>query len=198
MIGLYRSLSRFLYGTEALHERIRNEIYKEALKRSANYPDITLTKENGPMRIKDYINSIKNEYFYGGELEITISASLYNINIATFNEIYKDNRLIGLSFINYYNNDRLENRHLLILTNINNSHYRIGYYNLKLLTNEDLHYKINLESQEVDKMEISDDEKIGNKDFNIINKDKIKVFGNLEEYELDELLEFYADKDNNK
>lgn len=47
-------------------------------------------------------------------------------------------------------------------------------------------------------MEISDDEKIGNKDFNIINKYKIIVFGNLEEYEFDELLEFNANKDNNK
>ena len=150
------------------------------------------------MRIKDYIDSIKNNGFYGGELEITIAASLYNINIANFNEIYKDIRLIGLSFINYYNIDRLENRHLLILTNINNSHYRIGYYDLKVLINEDLYYKINLETEEVDKMEISDDEKIGNRDFKIINKDKIKEFGNLEEYELDELLEFYADKDNNK
>ena len=150
------------------------------------------------MRIKYYIDSIKNNGFYGGELEITIEASLYNINIANFNEIYKDIRLIGLSFINYYNIDRLENRHLLILTNINNSHYRIGYYDLKVLINEDLYYKINLETEEVDKMEISDDEKIGNKDFKIINKDKIKEFGNLEEYELDELLEFYADKDNNK
>ena len=49
-----------------------------------------------------------------------------------------------------------------------------------------MHYKINLEYEEVVKMEISDEEKIVNKDFNIINKDKIKVFGNLEEYEKDE------------
>ena len=89
-----------------MHGRIRNEIYHEALKHSANYPDITLTTENRPMRIKENINSIKNDGFYGGELKFWMATFLYNINFATFNEIYKDNRLIGFSFINYYNIDR--------------------------------------------------------------------------------------------
>ena len=143
---LYRALSRFIFGTESLHNRIRNEIYQEALNRAANYPDITLNTERGPMRIRDYINLINTEGFYGGELDLSIACSIYNINIATFREIYdNNNNLQGLSFINYYNNDGQENRHLLILTNIDNSHFRIGYANNNIINHNELEYKLNLE-----------------------------------------------------
>ena len=81
------------------------------------------------MRINDYINKIQCHSFYGGKLEITISSSLYDINIATYEEIYENNQLIGLSFINYYNNDNNENYNLMILSDIDNNHYRLGYYN---------------------------------------------------------------------
>ena len=50
------------------------------------------------------------------ELEISIRANIYNINIATFNEV-TDNNLsqIGYTIINYYNNnDDNQNRHLMI------------------------------------------------------------------------------------
>ena len=49
---LYRSISRFVYGTENLHLRVRNEIYLEALNRINEYPDIALETENRPMPIR--------------------------------------------------------------------------------------------------------------------------------------------------
>ena len=85
---LYRALSRFIFGKESCHSRIRNEIYQEALSRSINYPDITLNIERGPMWTREYINLISDNDFYRGELEISIASSIYNINIATFREIY--------------------------------------------------------------------------------------------------------------
>lgn len=74
------------------------------------------------MPIREYINRINNLGFYGGELEISIANQIYDINIATYRE--HDN--IGFSTIRYYNNERDENRHLLILLNINNNHFRLG------------------------------------------------------------------------
>ena len=69
-----------------MHTRVRREIFEECLRRQNTFPSITLDLEQGPMNINDYINHIQNEGFYGGELEISIAASLYNINIATYNE----------------------------------------------------------------------------------------------------------------
>ena len=54
----YHILSRFLYGTEDLHLRIKNEIYNALLNRLDNLPDITMNEENGQMRIREYINNI--------------------------------------------------------------------------------------------------------------------------------------------
>ena len=122
--------------------RVRREIYEECRNRQSNYPDISLETEQGPMNILDYINHIQSNGFYGGELEISVAAELYNINIATYMENRDiNNNIIGFTNINYYNhNDNNEHRHLLILTNIDNIHFRLGYDTNKHL---DLNYKVN-------------------------------------------------------
>ena len=97
--------------------------------------------EDGPMHILNYINYIQNDGFYGGELEISVAAELYNINIAKYREILNDkNEIIGYRYINYYNhNDNNENRHLMILTNIDNNHFRPAYDSYK---NIDMQFNI--------------------------------------------------------
>ena len=62
---LFRSISIFVYGTKALPQRVRNEIYNEALNRLPNYPDITLETEHGPMNIRNYVEHIDQDGFYG-------------------------------------------------------------------------------------------------------------------------------------
>ena len=116
---LFRSIARFVFGDENMHARVRKEIYEYAYNRIHEYPDLTLNIEEGPMNIRKYINNINRNGFYGGKLEIGIAAILYNINIATYNEIRDNNNIIRLNPINYYsnNNDNNEQRHLLILTN---------------------------------------------------------------------------------
>lgn len=121
------ALSQFLYGTEDLHLRIRNEIYNTLLNRIDNLPDITMNTENGPMRIREYINNIQNPGFFGGELEISTAIKLYNINIAAYKEVNNNSQFKGLSFLNYYSEQQNnENRRLLILININVNHFRLG------------------------------------------------------------------------
>ena len=84
---VYRSIARFVYGNEDLHQRVRFEIYEEAMRRRDSYPDITLETESGPMNIREYVKNINTLGFYGGELEIGIASDIYNINIATYKEI---------------------------------------------------------------------------------------------------------------
>ena len=120
---------------------VRNEIYLEALNRINEYPDITLETENGPMPIRQYINNINKPGFFGGELEIAIATGIYHINIATYNEIRNNDNFIGLTPISFYNNNIHDNNnHLMILTNIDNIHFRIGHYNKQ--TQIDLNYII--------------------------------------------------------
>ena len=87
---------------EDLHERVRNEIYNEALRRINDYPDIIIDTELGPINIRNYVNHIQNSGFFGGEIEISIAVYLYNINIATIKEIRdeKDN-IICYTYIRY-------------------------------------------------------------------------------------------------
>ena len=127
---LFRAISKFVYATEDLYFRVRRKIYERCLLNINNYPDITLNTELGSMHILDYMDHIREDGWFGGELEISIFSILYNINIATYHEnLNNNNELIGYNFINDYNhnNDNFENRHLMILTNINNSHFRLGY-----------------------------------------------------------------------
>ena len=134
---LFRCISHFLYGSEDLYMYIRREIQL----RMNSYQDITIDTENGLLHFRDYIPKIIWDGFYGGELEINIAANIYNINIATFNEV-SDNNLsqIGYTIINYYNNnDDNQNRHLMIWLNYNNIHFRMGYYNINTILDLNFH-----------------------------------------------------------
>ena len=121
---LFRSLSRFIFESEDLYPLFMREMYEEVVRRRNNYPDITLGNEIGPLHINVYIDHFQNDQFYGGELEISIASSLYNIKIATLEDLRTNEDIpIGYSFINYYNNDNSEDRHLMILLNQNNIHF---------------------------------------------------------------------------
>ena len=156
-------ISRFIYGSEDLYMRVRREIYDAAQLRMNSYPDITIDTEKGPLHIRDYIPKIIEEGFYGGELEISIAANIYNINIATFNEVTDNNfSPIGYTNINYYNNnDDNQNRHLMILINYNNIHFRMGYYNISSI----LDLNFNIPANNNNEVKILEEEEIVDKTY---------------------------------
>ena len=51
-----------------LYPLVRQEIHEEAVRGRNNYPDITLYCKIGPLHIGQYIDHIKNNQFYWGEL----------------------------------------------------------------------------------------------------------------------------------
>ena len=95
------------------------------------------------MPIAEYINNIINESFYGGELEIAMASSIYNINIATFEERNIGENFLGLSFIRYFNVSNDNNKNLMILSNINNNHFRLSYEKTNNINQNELNFKIN-------------------------------------------------------
>ena len=115
-----------------MHLNIRQYIYEEAILRINILPNIIIDSERGRFKISDYILTIKGPNNYGGDLEISLSYDLYNYNLAQYREIYDDfGNFINLEFVKYINNNNNENKDLLNLTNINDNHYNLAYYNIK-------------------------------------------------------------------
>ena len=177
---------------EDLYIRVRREIYEAALLRINSYPDINIETETGPLHIRDYAPKIIEDGFFGGELEISIASNIYNINIATYNEIIDNNNPIGYTNINYYNNnDNNQNRHLMILINYNNIHFRMGYYNLTIII--DFNYNINNEENESNSEEIFEKNYFSN--INALLELK-KNFNDFTNKSLNELMELYKEESN--
>ena len=168
-----------------------------------NYPDIILNTELGPMHIIDYINHIREDGRFGGKLEISIASNLYNINMETYLEINNNNEIIGYNFINYYNNNNENNERqdLMILTNINNKHFRIGYDSYKEIDNNFIinNIKINQNIVEDNKSKNdSADKEIGLsanlKDLEIIKN----ILNDLRNLTLDDIIKLYKSNIINK
>ena len=89
-----------------------------------------MDSELGPLSIREYIDNIKGKGIFGGELEISLASSIYNINIVTYNHIIRNDIIYGFNNINYYNNnDNNKQRHLMILLNYENVHFSLDYIN---------------------------------------------------------------------
>lgn len=139
---------------------------------------------------------ILEDGFFGRELEISIASNIYNINIATYNEIIDNNNPIGYTNINYYNNnDNNQNRHLMILINYNNIHFRMGYYNLTSI----IDFNYNIPSVSNNEENESNSEEIFEKNyFSNINEllELKKNFNDFTNKSLNELMELYKEESN--
>ena len=150
------------------------------------------------MRIGDYINNNQNDAFFGSELEISIASSIYNLNIATFEEQHDNENLLGLSFIGYYNISNDNNRHLMILSNINNNHFRLGYVKANDINDNDLNFKLKKKTElETNSNNINNI--IMTKNIEKLTEDfDLNSLFNLKDKKINEILNFYKSSDNNK
>ena len=123
----YRAISYFLNNNENSYSSIREEIYQEALKNQRNNPQKLEIIENNQLSVTQYIDHIRKDGIFAGDLEISTAKELYNINIATYRPGTKNE----FSFINFYCDGTNYNKDLLILIYINNNHYQLAYYKNK-------------------------------------------------------------------
>ena len=113
-----------------MHNTVRQSIYNEALKRKHSIANVIFEYERGKFKMHEYINTIKENGKYDWDLELSIAFHFYNINITEYTEVRdNDDNIINLNFSKYFNDDNDENKNLMLKTNYNNSHFRIGYYN---------------------------------------------------------------------
>ena len=109
-------------------------------------------------------------------MEISIAASIYNINISTYNAVLNsNNNPTGYSFINYYsNNDNSNvNRHLKLLINYNNVHCSVAYSRNK--DNIDMQFEIPVFDNNIDSSPITEN-------FNSKNKEDLSIFFDKDKY----------------
>ena len=125
---LMRAISLFYYKNENLYNHVRKEIVDYLFQHKNDYIDIELETEDGLMNIDDYIDYIKRDGIWGGELEKYAAQELYNINIADYIEIKNSLTLQKFhKFIYNLNQDNIYEKDLCILTLINQNHYNLIY-----------------------------------------------------------------------
>ena len=107
------------------------DVYDYAKEHQNDYPNVAINTEIGLISIRSYIEMMKINRMYGGDFEIQIAHLIYDINIAIYQEIYYNKLLKDFRFISYINDHKSESRGLLILTNVDQNHWRLAYYNPK-------------------------------------------------------------------
>ena len=127
----YRCISMQIYGEEEKYYIIRENIYKYLYINKNNYKNIPLELDGKIIKSEEYIDNIKNNKFWMGDLEISVIHKKYNA-ILFLLELNNNNEL-HLMQINgdIHNNNSI----LLTLCFINNNHYNIIYENVNNINN---------------------------------------------------------------
>lgn len=119
-----------MHGSEFMHKEIRHKIYEETKNRFFLLPNVIIETERGNIRIYDFIEIVKEEGNYAGELGLSIAYDIFNFNSAQYLiDKAMNNKIINIKFIKYINYNENENKNLLLLINENQNHFKVDYYN---------------------------------------------------------------------
>lgn len=122
----YRTISQAFFNTQEFHKEIRMQIYEYARLNKDNLKDLVLSDEN--IDTVEYIEKIKLNSRYAGDLEIAICSIIYQINIIIYNynqegyklytkyESLETDETINIGFIN-------SDHFYLLLLNTNNNKF---------------------------------------------------------------------------
>ena len=120
-----RCLSLFIYKTESNHKLIRNEICMYIENNIEQFSDFIFETEIGILDIYQYINYIKKQNSWDGQLEKYIAEILYKINIVDYKENILPNNKIIYEFVANHNYDDNYNKDLCVFTQVNNNHFKL-------------------------------------------------------------------------
>ena len=131
---LYRSTSYYLYGHENEYNNIRQKVYNEEKIHKNDIKPFFLSDNTDDtilnIKLENYIEKIKENYFYGGIIEMGIISNYYDLNISVYisdnnnldnyihyTNIWKENNIKNIMILHYDN--RIE--HFSILQSLNSS-----------------------------------------------------------------------------
>ena len=119
----YRAIALQLYSNEDNYDIIRNDVYNYLALRKNLYNNYNFEHFGAILNASDYIDNIKNDGFWMGELEIQAISEIYDVTLIVF-QLSNDNTL---KIINIYGNLNDQNKNLLTLCYINNNHFNVVY-----------------------------------------------------------------------
>ena len=124
----YKCVSFFLYGTMAYHREVRNTISnvcKANIEVLSDFQAEVEIRKDKYIPTRDYIYMISDEGNWATNIDISVTAYIYNINIAIYFNDEKDEELRYAHIFSYEDNDY--KNPLLLLQNENFNHFNIFY-----------------------------------------------------------------------
>ena len=103
---------------------MRKEVFNYLNLNKNQFLHLELETEIGLLKFQEYLNYIKNDGAWAGEIEKYAVEEIYNINLADYIQINNSNNIYHEFFYDC-NHDNNYAKDLCILTNINNNHYNL-------------------------------------------------------------------------
>ena len=124
----YKCVSYFLYGTIDYHREIRNTISnvcKANLEEICDFQETVEIRKDKYILTRNYIDMISDEGNWATNIDISVTAYIYNINIAIYLKNEDDEDLRYAHLYSYEENNY--KNPLLLLLNENFNHFNILY-----------------------------------------------------------------------
>ena len=101
----YRALALQIYGDEECHYKIREDIYNYLKINASHFSELNFQIEGGFVTANEYIEKVKEEGFWMGDLEISIVNKIYEASLYVY-ELRNDLNLYLLSKYGDINDDK--------------------------------------------------------------------------------------------
>ena len=124
----YKCVSYFLYGTIDYHREIRDiisNVCKANLEELCNFQETVEIRKDKYILTRNYIDMISDEGNWATNIDISVTAYIYNINIAIYLKNEDDEDLRYAHLYSYEENNY--KNPLLLLLNENFNHFNILY-----------------------------------------------------------------------
>ena len=137
----YRVLSLYFTNDESYFNFFREQIYFSAKDNINLLKEFFINDKNDEIlcdnKLKGYINKIKDNKFFAGNIEIYLTTKIFDINIALYKYDSSINEFTQISFFG----TESSSKEYLIINYVNNSHYNL--LKLKLNSNKKMNYQNN-------------------------------------------------------
>ena len=155
----YRAIAIQLFENESYHNIIRQHVYEYLKINKDQFIDFIFDTDNKLLNNEEYIEKIKNDKFWMGDLEMSVLPQIYDATILVFELTPNGYVKLIYSYGDIYNNSKI----FLTLCFVNGNHFNVLYEKKNILSENNM-------NKNIDKKKLERDVKS-----NIIKKDKIEI-----------------------
>ncbi len=119
----YRALALQIYEDEEFYYKIREDIYKYLKLNASNFSELNFQLEGTFVSAKEYIEKVKDDGFWMGDLEISVVNKIYEATLYVY-ELRND---MNVYLLSKYGDINDNSKLFLNLCFVDNNHYNILY-----------------------------------------------------------------------